>query len=134
MNASERRIRARDTTGKVRVLVVDDSADHAEVLANLFRGAGFEARVAYNGELALSVVHEFEPHCVMLDVHMPYMDGHELAQMLRTHFVDDIVLIGMSGHPPDDAAVAGAIALVDHYFQKPVDFAAIERVLPSLKS
>jgi DNA-binding response OmpR family regulator len=47
---------------KARVLVVDDSRDHADVLANLFGADGFDVQVAYNGELALSVVNEFKPH------------------------------------------------------------------------
>ena len=115
---------------EARVLVVDDDQDQAESLADWVRSRGYEARTASNGELALSVVTEFEPRSVVLDVHMPSMDGNELAAMLRTYFGNEVVLIGMSGYPASDPSVAAAARWVDHYFRKPVDFEALAQVLP----
>ena len=125
---------AAPSTPKYRVLVVDDAHDHADVLAEFFAAAGHEARVAHNGELALSVVNEFQPQCVMFDVHMPSMGGHELAQMLRTYFTDDLVLIGMSGYSSEDSSVAAAFSLVDYRFQKPVDFERLAQVLNGMRA
>lgn len=115
-----------------RVLVVDDSQDHADLMADIFRAGGYDTRVAYNGELALSVLADFKPQCVLLDIHMPSMDGHELAQMLRTYFTDEIMLVGMSGDGEAHPSVAAAMPLMDHHFRKPVDMAALARIFPGL--
>ena len=116
-----------------RVLVVDDHHDHAEGIADFLRMHGFQVRTAANGELALSVVPEFGPSHIVMDIHMPSMDGNELAAMLRTYFGDEVVLIGMSGYPATDPSVSMAASMVDHYFQKPLRPEMLLAVLPSLQ-
>ena len=63
---------------------------------------------------------------------MPGMNGHEFAQILRERYNDDIVLIAMSGHASTVPEVAATFGIVDHYFQKPFDFAELDKILPSL--
>ena len=88
------------------VLIVDDNQDALAALAELIDDFGFDVQVAYNGELALSMIHTAKPRCVVFDVDMPIMDGHALAQTLRTYLGRSVVLIGMSGHPPEDPRIA----------------------------
>lgn len=66
-----------------RVLYVDDNADVADSAAELLRLSGFEARACYDGPTALAVAAEFRPDAALLDLHMPLMDGDELAVRLR---------------------------------------------------
>jgi CheY-like chemotaxis protein len=116
----------------VRVVVVDDVVDAAEALAATLELSGYKVWIATNGSEALTVVDERRPHCVLLDVGMPGMDGCELAQQLRDRYQDDIVLIAVTGREADDERVSGAFARVDHYLQKPVDPDALRKLLPPL--
>ena len=116
----------------VRVVVVDDVPDLCETLALHLELDGYEARCANSAADAIELIARFSPHCVLLDVHMPGVDGLELARKLRGQYGDDIVLVAVTGHPPTDGRVAGAFALVDHYLQKPIDFAELRKVLPPL--
>ena len=116
---------------KVRVLVVDDERDGADSLAELLTLSGYDAEVAYGGVEALEKVEAHRPHCVLLDVGMPGMDGGELTQRLRALYGDDIVLVAITGRASDDTRVVPTFALVDHYLQKPVDPAKLRKLLPN---
>ena len=60
----------------IKVLVADDSALMRKLLEGIFREQGdFEVRTARNGDEALALAHDFDPHVVTLDVQMPGMDG-----------------------------------------------------------
>lgn len=66
-----------------RILLVDDSADAMEALSMLLALDGHEVKRACNGEAALSLVETFVPDVALIDIHMPGMDGYELARQLR---------------------------------------------------
>lgn len=115
---------------EVRVLVVDDVADAAEALAEALELSGYEVQVAGDGARALALIEEQQPHCVLLDIGMPGMDGNELTRTLRDRYGDDIVLIAVTGREHDDERVTDTFARVDHYLQKPVDPDALRKLLP----
>ena len=68
-----------------RIIVVDDEAYVATTLASRFRKAGYDVRVANNGQEALDLfhIHASEIVCVLLDLAMPRMDGEETLRELR---------------------------------------------------
>ncbi len=119
-------------TDAVTVLVVDDAADLAELIGAALEVKGYSVRTALDGHDAMALVEAMQPHCVILDVQMPRLDGYRFAQQLRAKYGDDIVLIAMSGHAPDQPQVAGTFRIVDHYLQKPFDFAELDKILPDL--
>ena len=111
-----------------RLLVVDDQPINIQTLYQIFH-ADHEVFVATSGEQALPLIEQFCPHVVLLDVNMPGMDGWELTRRLRERYGDAIVLIAVSGSDPDDARVSNTFDHCDHYFRKPVDLAALRRLL-----
>jgi DNA-binding response OmpR family regulator len=115
---------------ELRVLVVDDVADAAQSLAQLLTMSGFVAKTALDGADALALVGEFKPHCVLLDIGMPRMDGLELVQRLRSEYGDDIILVAITGRDALDARVEKTFEQVDHYLAKPVDFTQLMKILP----
>ncbi len=117
---------------EVRVLVVDDVFDAAEALACGLELDGYKVRIAQNGEQALALIEESVPHCVLLDVDMPGIDGAELSRRLRERHGDDLVLIAVTGWGEDDERVSQTFACVDHYLKKPVDPAELRKLLPPL--
>ena len=62
-----------------RILVVDDNADSAELMTELFREAGHEVVSAHDGLAALRAIEGFVPEIAVLDVGLPAMDGYDLA-------------------------------------------------------
>ena len=114
----------------VRVVVVDDVVDAAEVLAETLAMSGYTVWIATDGAAALALVEAHKPHCVLLDIGMPGMDGNELTRTLRSRYGDDIVLIAVTGREEDDERVSDTFARVDHYLQKPVDPDVLRKLLP----
>ena len=113
-------------------MVVDDNADFAELLALELHASGYVTQTVTDGEAAWGLVEHFQPHCVLMDVHMPRLDGLELCRKLRARFGDDVVLIAMSGVDAGDPRVSATFDMVDHYLRKPFDLALLRRALPPL--
>jgi len=77
---------------KKRILVVDDEVALTRMIKmNLERSGDYEVRTENQGVKVLSVVREFWPDLIFLDVMMPGMSGDEIAQQLR----EDPVLAGI---------------------------------------
>ncbi len=68
---------------RLRVLIVDDDADNAHVLAVLLQLSGHDTEFAFDGAHALQMAREHAPDVAFLDLQMPRMDGYELARQLR---------------------------------------------------
>ena len=117
-------------TTKLRVLVVDDNVDAAEMLAHLLSIHGHDARVANSGPLALAIVTEFKPAVVFLDIGMPGMDGYETARRIRA---DDpsasVTLVAITGWGAESDRIKAREAGFDHHFTKPVELDNVESVL-----
>ncbi len=114
---------------EVRVVVVDDHFDAADMMAAALELEGYQARTAQNGQQALALIEAFRPHVVLLDVNMPGMDGRELTRRLRAQYEDAMVLIAVSGSDPHDERVSETFDAVDHYFRKPVDLTRLRKLL-----
>jgi len=120
------------TADPVQVVVVDDLQDSAETMAALLRLSGYEVRTSSSAEDALDLIAQQKPHCVLFDVVMPGLGGDELCRRLRALYGDDIVLVAVSGGSGGDPRVDASFALADHFFTKPVDPAALAKVLRPL--
>ncbi len=58
-----------------KVLIVEDEIALSDVYKTLLDQAGYDVRVAENGEVALGVAEEFQPEMILLDLRMPVLDG-----------------------------------------------------------
>lgn len=67
------------------VLVVDDEPNIVQSLEFLMTAAGFEVRVARDGDTALAAVAEQAPDLVLLDVMIPGRDGYEVCREIRAN-------------------------------------------------
>jgi DNA-binding response OmpR family regulator len=68
-----------------KILIADDEPNIVTSLEFLMRKAGYEVRVARDGEEALAQMETFQPDLVLLDVMMPKVSGYDLCQRLRSH-------------------------------------------------
>jgi DNA-binding response OmpR family regulator len=121
-----------DHADAVHVLIVDDTPDLRELIREELSAKGYSVGTAQDGEEAMTLIQQHQPHCVILDVLMPRLDGSAFAQRLRERYGDDIVLIAMSGYGHEHPQVAQTFSIVDHYLQKPFDLAELDKILPNL--
>jgi len=114
-----------------RLLVVDDEPDTADVLAQLLQLLlpGWSVGVAYDGQTALEQAQRDWPDAVVLDIEMPVLDGVGAAMALRADAHGTApVLVAVSGSILK-ADAARARGVFDHVMLKPVDAAALGRLL-----
>ena len=119
------------TAGKgLRVLVVDDNEDAAEMLAQILTMKGHDVRVAHDGPAALHVCEEFKPAVALLDIGLPIMDGYELAERLRgISGLDHLRLIAITGYGQPADRQRSRAAGFDMHLVKPVDVEALDASL-----
>src|SRR5581483_5638612 len=115
---------------QLKVLVVDDSVDSAESMAIILEMSGHSVRKAHNGPDALRAASEYRPDVVLMDIGMPGMSGHEVAQKLReTPAMREVVLIAMTGYGRQVDREQSRAAGFDHHLVKPLDFDKLNEVL-----
>jgi signal transduction histidine kinase len=68
---------------KYRILIVDNKESNRQLLVRLLGSLGFELREAENGQEAIQVWKEWEPHLIWMDMRMPVMDGYEATQQIK---------------------------------------------------
>ena len=61
------------------ILVADDESESRQLLVDILKAEGYEARPADNGQLALAAVMAQPPDLILLDIRMPHMDGFEVC-------------------------------------------------------
>lgn len=80
---------------EIKVIIADD---HEIVRAGIRRILSLEKRIkivaeAENGKVALSLINQYQPDLVLLDINMPQLDGIELARMLKSNNPEIVVLM-----------------------------------------
>jgi signal transduction histidine kinase/CheY-like chemotaxis protein len=118
----------------LRVLVVDDIPDVADVLKMLLDLEGFETRVAYSGAVALESARDFRPDVVICDIGLPEMDGHEIARRLRRDpDIAPATLIAMTGWGAEGEVRRTRESGFDFHLVKPVDANALLELLSHME-
>jgi signal transduction histidine kinase/CheY-like chemotaxis protein len=121
--------RPRPPTAGLKVLLVEDSADAAEMMAAALEMLGCQVAVAHDGPAALAAVAADCPDVGLLDIGLPGMSGYELAAKLRAGgFCHPAVkLVAVTGYAKDPEALAAAG--FDAHIPKPVDFEQLGETL-----
>jgi two-component system sensor histidine kinase/response regulator len=71
------------SSGRPRILIVDDQVENRIFLVQALRQLGFEVQEAVNGIDALAQWQEWQPDLIVMDLHMPGMDGYETTRQIR---------------------------------------------------
>ncbi|MGL5065094.1 MAG: response regulator [Microcoleus sp.] len=67
-----------------RILIVDDREDNRQLLVKMLSTLGFSVQQANNGQEAVEVWENWQPHLILMDLRMPVMDGYEATIEIRT--------------------------------------------------
>jgi CheY-like chemotaxis protein len=119
------------TTGQsLRILVVDDNVDAAELLAMALVEHGHVVAVEHGSFAALERLKEFLPDACVLDIGMPNIDGNQLARELRRlPATQGALLVAITGYGTRHDRYTALAAGFDHYFVKPVDITTLLHLL-----
>lgn len=113
-----------------RILIVDDNVDAASTLSELLQLDGHEAKPAFSAQDALVMAASFKPDIVLLDIGLPHMDGYEVARRLRASELNGhTTLIALTGYGQVEDREKALAAGFDAHLVKPLDFAALAKLL-----
>jgi CheY-like chemotaxis protein len=119
--------------GAVRVLVVDDNQDSAEMLAEALALFGCETLVARDGAETIRVVGDFQPQVALLDIGLPVMDGYELADRLRRGSGGEhLRLVAVTGYGQESDRIRAKQAGFDAHLVKPIALDAVADIIERL--
>jgi DNA-binding response OmpR family regulator len=105
---------------KIRVLLVDDEKDFADVLAQRLEVRDFNVACVYNGDDAVAQIQTKEYDVVVLDVMMPGKSGLEILKEMKA--IDPLIhIIMLTGHARVDTAIDGMELGAYDYLIKPAD-------------
>jgi PAS domain S-box-containing protein len=118
---------------KCRILVADDLQDSMYSLAIMLRLAGHDVQTAHDGLEAVQAAATFRPDVVLLDIGMPKMNGYEAARHMRQEpWGKDMLLVALTGWGQEEDKRRAFEAGFDHHLTKPVDPAALVKLLAEL--
>jgi PAS domain S-box-containing protein len=122
-----------ENAGGLRVLVVDDNMDAAQMLAEVLEAKGHHTRVAHDGLAALRLCDQFDPELALVDIGLPVMDGYELAQRLRAQGTR-ARLIAVTGYGQEGDRLRSKEAGFDDHLVKPIDFDRLDSLLAEFQA
>jgi two-component system CheB/CheR fusion protein len=113
-----------------RVLIVDDYADAAELMAEALGFAGYEVETAGTGLGALEVAESKELAAAFIDIGLPDLDGYEVARRLRAlPSGKKAFLIALTGRGSESDRRRSTEAGFDLHLVKPVDLRSVTALL-----
>lgn len=102
------------------VLLVDDEVEFITTLAERLDLRDIKTRVAYDGESALKLVAEDEPHLIVLDVMMPGLKGLDVLQRVKAEH-PNVQIILLTGQGKTRDGIDGMRFGAYNYMMKPLD-------------
>jgi two-component system OmpR family response regulator len=102
----------------LRVLVVDDEPNIADVISMALRYEGFDVETAATGQEALASVESYRPHLMVLDIMLPDMEGFEVAKRLGGERAE-LPIVFLTARDTQEDKIRGLTTGGDDYVTKP---------------
>lgn len=110
-------------SAKTRILVAEDNPTNQKFLARILNRAGYDVDVVHNGEEALDALEVGEYQLVIVDMHMPVMDGIQTAKLYR--FIHPtrprVPFIMLTASTTTDAKLECEAAGIETFLTKPIE-------------
>jgi carbon storage regulator CsrA len=122
LNAEAERAKSAEPSLGRSVLLVEDDANEAELMAGILRLSGYRVRRAADGLEAIDALELERPDFVLLDMNMPRCDGRATLSAIRKNPAwRDLPVFAVSGASQDETGVELGKPGVDRWFRKPLD-------------
>ena len=117
----------------LRILVVDDNRDSADMLGTLLTFGGHKTSTANDGLSAIEAAEKFQPDVILMDIGLPGLNGYEAARRVRERLADKKpILVALTGWGQDADRRRSEEAGFDAHLVKPVDHQVLVRLLKEL--
>lgn len=118
----------------VRVLYIEDDENNIELVRQLlFERAKADLLVAVTGEQGLNLAHEHQPHVIMLDMHLPGMEGGEVLTALRHDPATTAIPIVILSADAIPSRIREVLKMgANDYITKPIDGASLIQTVQAL--
>jgi DNA-binding response OmpR family regulator len=107
----------------LKLLLVEDDPDLADLLGYAFRREGYNVLRAANGLEALNRWEAARPDIILLDVNLPELSGYEVCRRIRQ--TSDTPIVMVTGRLLEEDALEGLLGGADDYVTKPVSVAQL---------
>lgn len=108
-------------TRATRVLVVEDEPHISRLLEYNLSRVGYDVRVAYDGDQALSEIESRRPDIVLLDLMLPTVSGMEVLKTVRAdRSLDGMKIMVLSAHSMGDVRAEVLALGADQHASKPI--------------
>jgi DNA-binding NtrC family response regulator len=111
------------------ILIVEDSQDTRENIAELLTMNGYKVRTTDNGQTALRIIKTQMPDCVILDVRLPDTTGHEILKQIQNEIESGLVVIIITAYGEVSMAVNAMKMGAYDYLEKPFENAVLLMVV-----
>jgi len=111
------------------VVLIDDSEDVRELMAELLRGWGHHVEVAPDGESGSALTLRERPDVAFVDIGLPKLDGYGVAALLRSHRELKTRLVAMTGFGQESDKRRALDAGFDVHLVKPASIEALRAAL-----
>ncbi len=106
--------------GNPKILVVDDQFENRDWLMKLLTAIGFSVRGSVNGQAAVQDWMDWNPQLVLMDVHMPVMDGLEATRKIKADpRGKQTVILVLTASALDDDRLTASESGADDFLSKP---------------
>ncbi|HEY9300964.1 MAG TPA: ATP-binding protein, partial [Phormidium sp.] len=103
-----------------RILIVEDIKENRQLVVKLLAPLGFEIREAENGQQAITIWENWQPHLIWMDMQMPIMDGYQATKQIKGHPKgQDTVIIALTASAFQEQQSAILEAGCDDFLPKP---------------
>jgi len=114
-----------------RILVVEDNEMNMQLFEYLLEESGFEIVKATTGEEALSLARESKPDLILMDIHLPGMDGLSVVRELKAGGdMEGVPILALTAHAMRGDKDRFLQAGCDGYISKPID---VKTFIPSIQ-
>ena len=114
-----------------RILLVEDDAETAELIAEDLQERGYIVSIANDGHSGLSAILKTDPDLVLCDINMPGMSGFEVMEQLvalaPSH--EAVPFVFLTARTDRDSELKGRRLGADDYVTKPVDFEILASII-----
>jgi two-component system aerobic respiration control protein ArcA len=115
------------------ILLIEDDETIRSALRRVFENEGYRVLAAADGTQLSTVLDDAPVDLIMLDIGLPWINGIELAEMMKAHQdLKDIPLIFLSGRTGDADIKKGFDVGCDDYIKKPFDIEKVKRTVNTL--
>lgn len=106
-----------------KVLLMEDSDVNQMIMERFFVNIGLQIAIAGNGEEGMCKAHQCLPDLIIMDMHMPRLDGYDTIRLIRQDpLLQHIPVIAVSADAFSEQQDAAKAAGVNEYLTKPVNF------------